>query len=166
MALGSYTPLLARGLRLRVPVYPVKGYSVTLDVAGWNGAPRVPVLDDRRKIGIAMLGERLRLAGTVEFAGYDATPNKRRCELLLEALSEVFPDWPRDAPREDWCGLRPMTPDGRPILGRSPYRNLYLNTGQGPLGWTLACGSARVVASLVEGRQPEIDLDEFAFARF
>jgi len=149
-----------------VPVNPVKGYSVTLGIAGWNGAPQVPVLDDRRKIGITRLGDRLRLAGTVEFAGYDLRPNRRRCDMLLEALGEVFPDWPSQAPREDWCGLRPMTPDGRPILGRSPYRNLFLNTGHGPLGWTLACGSARAIASVVGGDRPEIDLEDFALARF
>jgi D-amino-acid dehydrogenase len=86
--------------------------------------------------------------------------------MLVEALGEIFPDWPRHAPREDWCGLRPMTPDGRPILGRSRYRNMVLNTGHGPLGWTLACGSARAVTALVDGRDPEIDLEDFALSRF
>lgn len=165
LALGSYGPALMRALGLKIPICPVKGYSATLDVAGWNGGPRVPIIDDHRKTGIIPMGERLRLAGTVEFAGFDTEPNERRGGLLVEALKELFPDCPPAVPQY-WSGLRPMTPDGRPIIGPTRWRNLYLNTGHGSLGWTLACGSARLVAAMLDGRKPEVDPRPFALDRF
>ena len=168
LALGSYSPLLARRIGFGLPVYPVKGYSVTVSTAGWNDAPTIPILDERRKMALTRMGDRLRLAGTAEFAGYDSRDNPRRSTALLAALAELFPDYPAREPAQHWNGLRPMTPDGRPILGASPYRNLFLNTGHGSLGWTLACGSALAVAALVEGGRPDfnLDLDGFALTRF
>jgi D-amino-acid dehydrogenase len=168
LALGSYSPRIARPLGIRLPIYPVKGYSITVPTGGWNEAPTVPVADNARKIAVVRLGERLRIAGTAEFAGYDTGLNRRRGEMLVKALGDLYPAFPTPPPEhiEHWCGLRPMTPDDRPIMGRSPYANLWLNTGQGHLGWTMACGSGRVVADLVAGHEPEIDLEGLTLERF
>ncbi len=166
LACGSYSPLLARALGLRLPVLPVKGYSVTLPAAGWNNAPTMPIVDDHRKIAVTRLGDRIRLAGTAEFAGYDTTPNTRRGAMLLDAFAALFPEYPKHGKAQHWHGLRPMTPDGRPILCRTRYANLYLNTGHGPLGWTLACGSAKALADVMSDRRPEIDLAGFSIGRF
>ena len=165
LALGSYSPTMSRRIGFRIPVYPVKGYSITVSAAGWNDAPTVPVVDYGRKVGITPLGDRLRVGGTAEFSGYDTSTNARRGALLMEALTDLFPGFTAQSPAEHWAGLRPMTPDGVPILGPSPYRNLYLNTGQGHLGWTMACGSARVIADLMSERTPEIDLEGMTLAR-
>jgi D-amino-acid dehydrogenase len=166
LACGSYSMLLARALAIRLPVRPVKGYSATLPVGGWNNAPAMPILDDHRKIAVTRLGDRIRLAGTAEFAGYDRAPNPTRAAMLLRAFAGLFPEYPPNRDAEHWHGLRPMTPDGRPVIGRTRYANLYLNTGHGPLGWTLACGSARALADLVSGRRPEVDLSGFSLGRF
>ncbi len=158
-ALGcAGTPLL-RPLGLELPVYPVKGYSVTLELDGWNGAPRVPLVDSGRKLAIVRLGDRLRLAGTAELTGYDTTLNPARGANLLDSLRTLLPAaTPNQAAARPWTGLRPMTPDGIPILGPTPYANLFLNLGHGHLGWTMACGSARLLADLITGHPPEIDL--------
>ncbi len=166
LALGSYSTPLARRVGIKLPVYPVKGYSVTVSAEGWNDAPTMPLVDDGRKIAVTRLGNRLRVAGTAEFAGYDNAENRRRSEQLLAAMSELLPDFAVPATAEHWTGLRPMTPDGVPILGPSPYRNLYLSCGHGHLGWTLACGSAVVLADLISGRPPEVDLDGMTLARY
>jgi D-amino-acid dehydrogenase len=166
LACGSYSPALARPLDLKLPVYPVKGYSATLNIDGWNDAPRLPIVNYDRKMVVIRLGERIRLAGTAEFAGFDLSPNPARGRLLLDAFRDLFPNYPGGDEVEHWCGLRPMCPDGRPIIGRSRYRNLFLNTGHGPLGWTLACGSGKAVADLVSGQQPDLDCAPFALARF
>lgn len=166
LACGSYSTTLARALGLRLPVRPVKGYSATLPVGGWNNAPVMPVVDYHRKIAVTRLGDRIRLAGTAEFAGYDRAPNPARAAVLLRAFAALFPEYPPNGEAEQWHGLRPMTPDGRPILGRTRYANLYLNTGHGPLGWTLACGSAQALVDLMSRRRPEVDLAGFALGRF
>ena len=164
LALGVESLALARQLGLRLPIYPVKGYSMTLDAAGWNRQPRIPVIDDARKMGIAPLGDRIRLAGTAEFAGFDKSLNETRNGALLSNFMALFPDFPNAASAEPWAGLRPMTPDGIPVLGPTPIDNLFLNVGHGHLGWTLACGSARVVTDLVAGRPPEIDIADMTLA--
>jgi len=166
LACGSYSTGLARQLGFRLPVHPVKGYSATLPVAGWNNAPTMPILDHDLKAGMTRLGDRIRLAGTAEFAGFDLRPNPPRTANLMRAFRTLFPDYPGTAEPLLWNGLRPMCPDGRPILGRSPLANLYLNTGHGPLGWTLSCGSARALADLMAGRAPAIDLAPFGLQRF
>ena len=165
LALGSHAAALLRPLAIRLPIYPVKGYSVTLSTAGWNGAPRVPIVDDGRKMGIVRLGDRLRLAGTAEFTGYDGAVNARRCANLTDSLAELFPGAPNLETAQPWAGLRPMTPDGIPILGPSPLDNLTLNLGHGHLGWTMACGSARLVADRIAGKASEIDLAGMTLAR-
>jgi D-amino-acid dehydrogenase len=165
LALGSFSTSLGRQLGVALPVYPAKGYSITVSAPGWNGAPRIPIADDGRKVAVVPLGDRLRVAGTVEFDGYDTRLNATRGQMLVDGLGDIYPDYPRGGRIEHWSGLRPLTPDGRPIIGRSRWRNLFLNTGHGPLGWTLAAGSGLAMAELVDGRTPSIDLAPFALAR-
>jgi D-amino-acid dehydrogenase len=166
LALGSYSPLLARPLGLRLPVYPGKGYSVTIPVNGHRGAPTVSLIDDEFKMVYSRLGDRLRVAGTAEFIGYDARVTDRRARFLLRKAVELFPDCGAVERAEFWAGLRPSTPDGVPVIGRSPLPNLYLNTGHGTLGWTMAAGSGRVLADLILGRPPEVSLDGLGIERF
>ncbi|HXV22728.1 MAG TPA: D-amino acid dehydrogenase [Alphaproteobacteria bacterium] len=166
LACGSHSSILARLLNIRLPVLPVKGYSLTLPVGGWNNAPALPIIDDHRKIAVTPLGERIRLAGTAEFTGFDTTPNLRRADMLMGAFKALFPNYPKSGEVQHWQGLRPMTPDGRPILGRTRYSNFYLNTGHGPLGWTLACGSAKALADLMSDGRPQLDLSGFSADRF
>jgi D-amino-acid dehydrogenase len=166
LALGPYSASMARSLGWRLPVNPVKGYSETIDIEGWNDAPRIPLVITYRKMAITNLGRQLRLAGTAEFAGFDLSLNARRGQMLLDALGEHYPHYPRAKPPQHWAGLRPVVPDGRPVLGATPVRNLFVDTGHGQLGWTLSCGSARAVAAVMDGKAPEIDLRDFAFDRF
>ena len=157
LALGSYTPLVARGLGLALPVYPAKGYSATVPVVDAAAAPRVSLTDDEAKIVFSRLGERLRVAGTAELSGYSTELNMVRCEALIRRAREIFPgaaDYERPA---FWTGLRPSTPSNVPLVGRTRYPNLFLNTGHGTLGWTLACGSARALADIISGMTPEVD---------
>jgi D-amino-acid dehydrogenase len=165
LALGSFSAPLGRKLGVTLPIYPAKGYSITVSASGWNGAPRIPIADDGRKVAVVPLGDRLRVAGTVEFDGYGTGLNATRGQMLVDGLGDIYPDYPRGGRIEHWSGLRPLTPDGRPIIGRSRWRNLFLNTGHGPLGWTLAAGSGLAMAELVDGRTPSIDLAPFALAR-
>ena len=139
---------------------------MTLPFGDWNGAPNLVIADMTQKIGMTRLGNRLRLAGTVEFDGYNTAINPRRCEMLVTAAKTNFPDLPLGPGRIDWAGLRPMTPDCRPIIGRVGSSNVLLNTGHGALGWTLAAGSARIVSDLVVGRTPEVDISGFDPNRF
>jgi D-amino-acid dehydrogenase len=169
LAAGWSSPALARGLGLRLPVNPVKGYSITAPKGGWNDAPQIAVVDESLKIGIVPLGERLRLAGSAEFTGADQTLNRRRSDYIWQTALKVYPALARHVDPgavERWTGLRPMTPDGPPILGPTRYRNLLLNTGHGHLGWTFACGSAQVVAALLAGQKPPIALDGLTLDRF
>ena len=165
IALGSASPALLRKIGIKIPVYPVKGYSLTIDIAGWNNAPTVPMLDDGKKMGIVRLGDRLRLAGTAEFTGFDTSLNAARGANLVNGVTELFPDCPNVNEGRHWAGLRPMTPDGIPILGRTSFDNLFLNVGHGHLGWTMAAGSADVIASLVADEQAAIDLDGLTLDR-
>jgi D-amino-acid dehydrogenase len=166
LALGSYSPLLLRGVGIRLPVYPAKGYSVTIPVGEHAGAPVVSLIDDEFKMVYSRLADRLRIAGTAEFAGYDVAVTDRRARFLLAKAMELFPDCGDAARAEFWAGLRPSTPDGVPVIGRARLANLFLNTGHGTLGWTMACGSGRVVADLVSGRSPEISLAGLGAERF
>ena len=166
LALGSESVDLARTLGLRLPVYPVKGYSVTLSAQGWNRKLGLPLIDDGRKIGIVPLGDRIRLAGTAEFTGRNRAPNPARSGKLVEEFSALFPGFPNLESAEPWTGLRPMTPDGIPILGPSGLDGLSLNVGQGHLGWTLACGSAEIVADQIAGNSPPIEAADMTLARF
>ncbi len=165
LAAGVMSPSLLDGVDL--PVYPVKGYSVTLEVPDDGSAPEVSVTDEVRRIVVSRLGNRLRAAGQAEVAGYDRTVEADRAQSVLTAVRELFPALGEDLEPEFWCGLRPMTPDGVPVLGKAPgHDNLFLNTGHGTLGWTLAMGSAALIADLVAGREPSVDPENFSATRF
>jgi D-amino-acid dehydrogenase len=166
LALGSYSPLAARELGLKLPVYPVKGYSVSLPVADQSAAPTVSIADVQKKISMSRLGTVLRAAGTAEIAGYDLTLTEARARNVLNSVLDLFPEAGDPAEVKYWTGLRPMTPDGPPILGGSSYRNLYLNTGHGTLGWTMAAGSGKIIADLISGGRAEISLDGMTLARY
>ena len=166
LALGNESVVLARKVGIKLPIYPVKGYSLTLSGAGWNRGPRIPMIDDGRKIGIVPLGDRIRLAGTAEFTGYDHSPNPGRVDNLLANFLALYADFPNVETAQPWTGLRPMTPDGIPILGPSPIENLSLNVGHGHLGWTMACGTSRAIVDRIAGRPPDIDLSHMTLARF
>jgi D-amino-acid dehydrogenase len=166
-----YVLALGNGLsgfkrRLGLPIYPVKGYSVTFSTTGWNGAPKVPMIDDGRKIGIVPIGNRVRVAGTAEFTGYDLSLNARRGAKLIENLSELYPGLPDQSPGQHWAGLRPTTPDGIPILGRTKLQNLSVNLGHGHLGWTMAAGCGKALADQIASNQPTIDLSNYGVERF
>ena len=165
LAAGCASPALLAPLGLKLPMYPVKGYSLTLPTPPGMRLG-VPLVDFERKIVVTPLGDRLRIAGTAEFAGFDPSPNPRRAAAILRHARRLLPALGESGDAECWAGLRPMTSDGPPILGPTPYPNLHLNTGHGPLGWTLAAGSARVVADLVAGQRPEIDLSGFDYGRY
>lgn len=166
LALGSYSPLLARSLGFKLPIVPAKGYSITVPVGDHGGAPNISITDDEAKMVYSRLGDRLRAAGTAEFNGYDTSLNPKRWRVLLNKARDLFPDGGSYEHAEPWAGLRPLTPDSVPILGASPLKNLWLNTGHGTLGWTMACGSGRIVADLIGGRVPEIALDGLGLERF
>jgi D-amino-acid dehydrogenase len=158
VCLGSYSPLLLAPLGIRIPVYPLKGYSITLPLPnGGAGAPTVSLTDEARKIVISRLGNRLRAAGTAELAGYDTSINEVRCKAIVDRVHELFPSLAGIEPSHRWAGLRPATPNNVPILGRTRFGNVFLNTGHGTLGWTLACGSGRALSDLVSGRRPGVD---------
>ncbi len=157
VALGSYSPFLLSSVGVRVPVYPVKGYSVTAPLARADAAPTVCMTDENAKIAVTRLGERLRSAGTAELTGYDTSLNEARCRAIIERVEELFPGAGDFASASRWAGLRPATPSNVPLIGRTRYRNLFLNTGHGTLGWTLACGSGKALADLIGGRAPGVE---------
>ena len=162
VALGSYSPLLLQPLGVRIPVYPLKGYSITLGLGPEHreAAPTVSLTDEAHKIVISRLGNRLRAAGTAELTGYDTTVSPVRCAAIARRVVSLFPALRSVLAYESWAGLRPATPANVPIVGRTRLSNLFLNTGHGTLGWTLACGSGAALADLVGGRRPQV---EFGF---
>ena len=166
VALGSWSPPLLRPLGISIPVYPVKGYSITVPIADPDAAPVSTVMDESYKIAITRLGERIRVGGTAEISGYSDRLYPARRATLDHSLTDLFPRGGHLAAATFWSGLRPMTPDGPPVIGATRYANLHLNTGHGTLGWTMACGSARVLADLLSGRKPEIDTAELAASRY
>jgi D-amino-acid dehydrogenase len=166
LACGSYSPLLLRPLGIRLPVYPVKGYSITVPITHDAAAPQGTLTDETYKVVLTRLGKRLRAAGTAELCGYDLTLRPARLATLAHVVRDLFPASGDLTRAEPWAGLRPMTPDNPPVLGATPYKNLYLNTGHGTLGWTMACGSGQVLADLISGRAPHIDLEGLTLARF
>jgi D-amino-acid dehydrogenase len=166
IALGSYSPLLLRPLGLRLPVYPVKGYSITVPITDPSGAPESTVMDETFKVAVTRLGDRIRVGGTAELAGYNLSLRGGRRETLEHVVTDLFPRGGDASKAQFWAGLRPMTPDGTPIIGPSPYANLFLSTGHGTLGWTMACGTGRVMADLVSGRKPEISLQGLTLERY
>jgi len=156
VALGCDSRALLRPLGLRLPIYPAKGYSITVPIPPGAAAPAVSLTDDGHKLVFSRLGERLRVAGTAEFAGYDRSINAARCAAIERRAFALFPGLGGQTV-ETWSGLRPSTPGNVPIVGATRWRNLFVNSGHGTLGWTMACGSGRLLADLLSGREPEVD---------
>jgi D-amino-acid dehydrogenase len=166
VALGSYSPALLRPLGMDLPVYPVKGYSITIPITDAAAAPVSTVMDETFKVAITRLGDRIRVGGTAELAGFSHTLRKPRRQTLEHSVTDLFPRGGDIARATFWTGLRPMTPDGTPIVGTTKFTNLFTNTGHGTLGWTMACGSGRVLADLMDGRKPDIDASDLSLARY
>jgi D-amino-acid dehydrogenase len=166
LALGSYSPHVVRPLGISLPVYPVKGYSITVPIRDAAGAPESTVMDESYKVAITRLGDRIRVGGTAEISGYSKQLYPARRATLDHSLTELFPRGGDLAKATFWCGLRPMTPDGPPVIGKTRYANLHLNTGHGTLGWTMACGSGHVLADMLSGKTPEIDTKELSITRY
>ena len=166
VALGSYSPLMLKPIGIRIPVYPVKGYSITVPIEDAGCAPESTIMDETHKVAVTRLGDRIRVGGTAELAGYSLALRAARRGTLNHVLTDLFPGAGDVAKGTFWAGLRPMTPDGTPVVGGSPYPNLYLATGHGTLGWTMAAGTGRVMADLMSGRPTEISLDGLTVDRY
>jgi D-amino-acid dehydrogenase len=166
MALGSFSPLLLRPIGIDIPVYPIKGYSITVPVTDDGGAPQSTVMDETYKVAITRLGDRIRVGGTAEVGGYQIKLSADRRLTLERSLKDLFPRGGDLGGASFWSGLRPMTPDGPPIIGPTRYRNLHLNTGHGTLGWTMACGAGRIISDQLLGRQPEISIEGLSLERY
>ncbi|MEQ9609702.1 MAG: D-amino acid dehydrogenase [Kiloniellaceae bacterium] len=159
LCLGAESPILARKLGLGLPIYPIKGYSLTIPVTDRALAPRLPVIDEHNLVAITPMGDRLRVTATAEFAGYDRGHKPADFAFMKRVARTLFPAGLDHDRAEMWAGLRPMTPDNLPVLGRRGLKNLWLNTGHGHIGWTMSHGSARIIADLIAGRSPPIPLD-------
>ena len=162
LALGSVSPLFAAPLGISLPIYPAKGYSVTMPIVDEAKANQVSLTDDEFKLVYSRLGNRLRVAGTAELNGYDRDLNRVRCEAIVRRVEDIFPGAGDSTQAQFWTGLRPATPSNVPLIGKTKVPNLYLNTGHGTLGWTHACGSGKSIARIVSGLVPEVD---FAFTQ-
>jgi D-amino-acid dehydrogenase len=166
LALGSWSPRLVRPLGISLPVYPVKGYSITVPIVDPDRAPVSTVMDESYKVALTRLGDRIRVGGTAEISGYSDKLYAARRATLDHSLTDLFPRGGDIKKATFWSGLRPMTPDGPPVIGATRFANLHLNTGHGTLGWTMACGSGRVLADMLSGRKPDIDTSELAISRY
>ena len=157
VALGSYTTLSLSKLGINIPVFPVKGYSVTIPISDSDLAPEVCITDENGKVAISRLGRRLRAAGTAELAGYDLAIREERCQAIVNRVREFFPSINNYDNHRKWTGLRPAVPSNVPLIGRLKFKNLFVNTGQGTLGWTLACGSGAGLANVISAEHPGVD---------
>ena len=166
VAMGSYSPQLVQPLGITLPVYPVKGYSITVPITDPQFAPESTIMDETHKVAVTRLGDRIRVGGTAELAGFSLKLREARRATLNHVVTDLFPKGGDVSKAEFWCGLRPMTPDGTPIVGGTHLSNLYLSTGHGTLGWTMAAGSGRVMADLLSGRTPDISLDGLTVDRY
>jgi D-amino-acid dehydrogenase len=166
LALGSYSPILLRDLGIKIPVYPIKGYSITVPITDAASAPESTIMDETYKVAITRLGDRIRVGGTAEIAGYNLELRPARRATLEHSVTDLFPNGGDVSRAEFWTGLRPMTPDGTPIVGPTPFRNLFLNTGHGTLGWTMACGSGQFIADVVSGKRPAISTEGLFMDRY
>ncbi|MAC48013.1 MAG: D-amino acid dehydrogenase small subunit [Oceanospirillum sp.] len=166
VAMGSFSRGLLQQVGINAPIYPVKGYSLTVPITNPDAAPVSTVMDETYKVAITRFDDRIRVAGTAELSGYNLDLLKQRRETIAMVVSDVFPDGGDVEFAEFWTGLRPMTPDGTPIIGKTKFDNLSLNTGHGTLGWTMACGSGSFLADLISGNKPEIDPDGLDISRY
>ena len=166
LALGSHSPQLLAPVGVRIPVYPVKGYSITVPITDAQYAPESTIMDETHKVAVTRLGNRIRVGGTAELAGYSLNLREARRSTLNHVVTDLFPKAGDVGKATFWCGLRPMTPDGTPIIGATPVQNLLLATGHGTLGWTMAAGTGRIIADIVSGKKPDIDISALAMARY
>ncbi|WP_337995680.1 D-amino acid dehydrogenase [Oleispirillum naphthae] len=166
VCLGSFSGKLTKSVGFGLPIYPAKGYSITVSTEGRSGAPTVSLIDDENKMVFSRLGERLRAAGTAELNGWSDAIDQRRADVILAKTRDLFPEAADYAEPNFWAGLRPSTPDSAPIIGATPVSGLWLNTGHGTLGWTMAAGSGDVIADCVTGETPAIDIDGLGMDRF
>jgi len=167
VALGSHSSKILSNVGINIPVYPVKGYSITLPVLDNENAPQSTIIDDTFKIGITRLGNNIRVAGTAHLTGYNLELREKSLSLLKHGLNRLFPYATGECDdMKFWAGLRPNTPDGPPIIGSTPYSNLYLNTGHGTLGWTMSLGSGKLLANIISGIEPEISMEGIDMSRF
>ncbi len=166
VALGPHAPKLLAPLGLRTPVYPVKGYSITAPITHNHRAPESTVMDETHKVAVTRLGERIRVGGTAQLSGYDLSLDPERRRTLEFVVQDLFPEGGDVSRATFWTGLRPMTPDGTPILGATKLAGLWLAVGHGTLGWTMAAGTGRVLADLIGGRTPDIDMEGLTLARY
>ncbi|MFM0630952.1 D-amino acid dehydrogenase [Paraburkholderia xenovorans] len=165
VALGSYSTQFLSGL-VKIPVYPLKGYSITAPIVNEASAPVSTVLDETYKIAITRFNDRIRVGGMAEIVGFDKSLRQARRETLELCVNDLFPGGGDTSKASFWTGLRPMTPDGTPIVGRTPVPNLFLNTGHGTLGWTMSCGSGQLLADVMSGKQPAIKADDLSAHRY
>lgn len=166
LALGSYSPIMLKELGIKIPVYPIKGYSITVPISDASGAPESTIMDETYKVAITRLGDRIRVGGTAEINGYNLDLRASRRKTLEHSVTDLFPNGGDVSKAEFWTGLRPMTPDGTPVIGPTPYRNLFLNTGHGTLGWTMSCGSGQFLADLISGKKPAISTEGLFMDRY
>ena len=159
LSLGNYSPVLARPLGLKLPIYPVKGYSLSIPIGNHRGAPNLGAIDEENLVAITPMGDHMRVTATAEFVGYDTSHKPADFNHMLSVAKELYVDGADYDRAEHWAGLRPMTPGGTPIFGQSRYRNLYVNSGQGHMGWTMSHGSARITADIIAGKETAIPLD-------
>ncbi len=168
-AQASHTPGLLRPLNVRLPVIPVKGVSITVPARPWKDAVQSAIMDHSRLFGLIRIGERLRISGSAEITGFNSVPSRARCQALIESVLQIFPDFAACLAAGEpllWAGLRGNTPDGAPVLGRTPIANLFVNVGHGPQGWSTSCGAAKLVAAVVTGAEPEIAMRGLEITRF
>ena len=165
VALGSYSPIVLKPLGIKLPVYPVKGYSLTIPIVDPSKSPESTVMDETYKNAITRLGDRIRVGGMAEISGYTNDLGQARRRTLEHSVTDLFPGG--DLSKANfWSGLRPMTPDGTPVIGATRLTNLYINSGHGTLGWTMSCGSARMLSDVISGRKPEIETADLALSRY
>ena len=162
LSLGCSSPFLSEKIGIKLPIYPVKGYSVTIPAGGGNLTPQMGGVDEENLVAFCPMGNRLRVTSTAEFAGYDRTHTPDDFRAMFNVARELFPNANYDQP-DYWAGLRPMTPTTVPILGKARYQNLYLNTGHGHIGWTMSCGSGKLTADIIAGRECDIDTDGLVY---
>ena len=166
MALGSYSPQLAKPLGIDLPIYPVKGFSITVPITDAAQAPESTIMDETHKVAVTRLGDRIRVGGTAQLSGFNLDLEAGRRKTLEFVVNDLFPNGGDVARAEFWAGLRPMTPDGTPILGACRVRNMTLATGHGTLGWTMAAGTGRVIADLMSGKTPQISMEGLGVDRY
>lgn len=166
VALGSYSPTLLKTVGINAPVYPIKGYSLTIPIEDESRAPQSTIMDETYKIAVTRFEDRIRVGGTAEIASFNTKLEAKRRRAVDFVVQDMFPGAADVSKAEFWTGLRPMTPDSTPILGGTKYDNLFLNTGHGTLGWTMSLGSAKFVADVISQRTPDIDPDGLSIARY